>query len=166
MAAVEKSRGFEARSVDIVEAARVDCDSVRLRPRDVERMHSAMRAECVLGHAGAKGIGRQRVLAAQQFEILRSHGEVEDALFRADRAIALRQQVQIDPRAEAHSAAMAAALAVFKHCYTPSETTFCSVGPHMFSPGANIRLKAPGDGAPSNRSRPRRIASHGTAFAS
>src|SRR5215471_20207380 len=133
MAAVEKSRGFEARSVDIVEAARVDCDSVRLRPRDVERMHSAMRAECVLGHAGAKRIGRQRVLAAQQFEILRRHGEVKDALFRADRAIALRQQVQIDAGAEAHSAAMAATLSVFKHCYTPSETTFARSARICFS---------------------------------
>jgi hypothetical protein len=41
VAAVEKSRGFEARSVDFVEAAPVDCDSVRLGTRYVERVHSA-----------------------------------------------------------------------------------------------------------------------------
>ena len=70
MTAVEKASGFEARPVDIVETARVDCDSVRLGTRHVERMHPAMRAEGVLGHAGTKRITRQRILAAQQFEIL------------------------------------------------------------------------------------------------
>ena len=69
----------------------------------------------MLGHAGAEGVGRQRVLAAQQFEIFRRDGEVEDALLRADGATALLQQIQIDPGAEADSAAMAAALTVFKH---------------------------------------------------
>ena len=79
-----------------------------------------MRAECMLGHDGAECVGRQRVLAAQQVEILRLDGKVEDALLRADGTIALRQQVQIDPGTEADSAAMAAAFTVLKHCYTYS----------------------------------------------
>jgi hypothetical protein len=54
-----------------------------------------MRAEYVLGHAGAECKGRQRILAAQQFEILRRDGKMKDALLRTDRATALRQQVQI-----------------------------------------------------------------------
>ena len=45
---------------------------------------------------------------------------MEDALLRADGAAALRQQIQIDPGAEANPAAMAAALAVFKHGFAPS----------------------------------------------
>jgi len=87
--AVEEAGGLETWSVDMVEAARVDGDSVGLGTRHVERVHSAMRAECMLGHAGAEGIGRQRVLAAQQFEILQHDGKMEDALLRADGAIAL-----------------------------------------------------------------------------
>ena len=89
VAAIEESSGLEARAVDIIETARVDCDSVRLGTRHVECVHSAMRAECVLGHAGAECIGRQRVLATQQFEILRRDGKMKDALLRADRATAL-----------------------------------------------------------------------------
>jgi len=80
MAAIEESSGLEARAVDIIETARVDCDSVRLGTRHVECVHSAMRAECVLGHAGTKRITRQRILAAQQFEILWRNRQVEDAL--------------------------------------------------------------------------------------
>src|ERR1700732_2685541 len=50
--------------------------------------HSATRAKGVLGHPGAESIGRQGVLAAQQFEVLRRDGQMEDALLRADGAAA------------------------------------------------------------------------------
>src|SRR6185369_15388831 len=56
--AVEEAGGLETWSVDIVEAARVDGDSVGLGTRHVERVHSAMRGGSMLGHAGAEGIGR------------------------------------------------------------------------------------------------------------
>ena len=118
--AVEEAGWLEAGPVDIVETTRVDCDSVGFGPRDVERVHSAMRAECVLGHPGAKRIGCQQVLATQQFKILRRHRQVQDALLCADGAAALRQQVQIDLGAEADSAAMAATLAMLSIVYTPS----------------------------------------------
>ena len=64
--AIEEASRLEARAVDIVETARVDCDSVRLGTGHVERVHSAMRAERVLGHTGAERIDRQRILAAQK----------------------------------------------------------------------------------------------------
>ena len=89
MTAVEKASGFEARPVDIVEAPGVDCNSVGLGTRYVKRVHPAMRAEGVLGDAGTEGIGGQRVLAAEQFEILRRYRQMEDALLRADGAAAL-----------------------------------------------------------------------------
>src|SRR5215472_7348433 len=56
---VEKPSGLEARSVDIIETAGIHRDAVGLGTGDVERVHSAMRAESVLGHTGAKGIRRQ-----------------------------------------------------------------------------------------------------------
>jgi hypothetical protein len=68
---------------------------------------------------------------------------MEDALLRADGATALLQQIQIDPGAEADSAAMAAALTVFKHCCTPSEQLF-SVSARMFSPEANVQSESAG----------------------
>src|SRR5262249_33958713 len=106
--AVKEAAGLEAGPVDIVQTARVDCDSVGLRARDVERVHSAMGAKGVLGDAGAESVGRQRILAAQQFKILLRHRQVKDALLCADSAAALRQQIQIDLRAKANSAAMTA----------------------------------------------------------
>ena len=87
--AVKKASGLEARAVDIVEAAGVDCDSVRLGTRHVERVHPAMRAECVLGHASAERVDRQGMLSPQQFEILRRGWQVKDALLGADGAAAL-----------------------------------------------------------------------------
>jgi hypothetical protein len=50
---------------------------------------------------------------------MRRDRQMKNALLGTDRAVALRQQIQIDPRPEAHLAAMAAAFAVFKHCYIP-----------------------------------------------
>src|SRR5207302_2910495 len=122
--ATEEPVRFQAGSVDLVETARVDGDPVGLRARHVERVHAAMRAEGVLCHAGAEGVGGQRVLAAQQFEMLRLDRQMEDALLRANRAVALRQQVQIDLRAEAYPAAMAAALTSFQHCSHSPEPAF------------------------------------------
>jgi hypothetical protein len=87
--AIEEASRFEARPVYAVETERVDCDAVRLGARHIERVHPAMQAKCVLGHTRTECIGGQRVLAAQQFEILRCHRQVEDALLCADGAIAL-----------------------------------------------------------------------------
>jgi hypothetical protein len=46
-------------------------------------VHPAMRAEGVLGHTGAEGVGGQRVLAPQQFEMLRFDRKMKDSLLRA-----------------------------------------------------------------------------------
>ena len=72
-----------------------------------------MRAKGVLGYPGAESVGRQRILAAQQFKILWRHRQMKDALLCADSAAALRQQIQIDLHAKANSAAMTAAFTVF-----------------------------------------------------
>ena len=93
---------------------------IRLGARHIKGMHAAMRAECVLSHAGGKSVDGQRVLAAQQFEIRREDREVENPLLRANTATALRQEVQIDPGTKPHSAAMAATFAGFKHHTAPS----------------------------------------------
>src|SRR5713101_6946097 len=115
VAAVEEPRRLQARPVDAVETAGVDGDLVGLRARHVKGVHAAMRAKGVLGHAGAEGIGGQRIFTSKKLEILRRGNEVEDSLLSAYRAIALRQPVQVDPGAEPYPTAVAAALTSFKH---------------------------------------------------
>src|SRR5204863_435336 len=44
------------RPVDVVEAARVNRDPVGLRTRDIKSVHTAMRTEGVLSHAGFEGV--------------------------------------------------------------------------------------------------------------
>src|SRR5947207_10376653 len=122
MPAIEEAGRFQARPVDAIEAARVHRDSVGLRARYVERVHAAMRAEGVLGHAGAECVDREGIFSPEQFEILRRGRQVKDALLGADRAAALRQQCQIDLCPEAHPAAMAAAFALLQHCPYSSPT--------------------------------------------
>src|SRR5512139_2093383 len=68
VAAVEEPAGLQAGPVDVVQAAGIDDDAVRLRTRDVEGVHAAMRAEGMLRDAGAEGVGLERALAPQQLE--------------------------------------------------------------------------------------------------
>src|SRR5437899_9899353 len=48
VATVEEPTGLQARRVDVVQATGIDADAVRVRARDVEGMHAAMRTESVL----------------------------------------------------------------------------------------------------------------------
>jgi len=54
-----------------------------------------------------------------EFEILDHYRQVKDSLC-ADRTVALKQQIQVDPRPEAHPAAMTAAFMLFKHYPDPA----------------------------------------------
>jgi hypothetical protein len=63
-------------------------------------MHTAMRAEWLLGHVGAECVGGQRVLSPQQFEIIREDWEVKNPLLGTNTATAMRQLIQIDPGAD------------------------------------------------------------------
>ena len=69
----------------------------------------------MLRHAGAEGVRGQRILAAQQLEILRRDRQVQDAFFCAYGAVALRQLVEIDTRAKPDAAAVTPALTQFQH---------------------------------------------------
>src|ERR1044072_4564241 len=115
VAAVEDPGGFQAGPVDVMEAAGIDDDAVRLRTRDVERVHAAMRAEGMLRNAGAEGVGFQRALAAQQLERGQVHGEVQHTFLGADRAAAVGHLVEIDLGAKPHASAMASAFPHFQH---------------------------------------------------
>jgi hypothetical protein len=115
VAAVEEPGGLQARPVDIVQAAGIDADTMRVGARDVEGMHAAMRAEGVLRDAGAEGVGLERGLAAQQLEGRGVAAEVQDALLGADRAAAVGQELEIDLGAKPHPAAMASAFPHFQH---------------------------------------------------
>src|SRR5882724_9622379 len=53
----------ELADIDIVEAAHIDVDLVRVGARHIERMHAAMLAEGVLRHAGVERVGGEIGLA-------------------------------------------------------------------------------------------------------
>jgi hypothetical protein len=69
----------------------------------------------VFGNAGAEAINAQCIPALEKLEMFRRGLDVKDSLLCADRTIAFRQTVKIDPGAELHPAAMAAALTNFEH---------------------------------------------------
>ena len=87
--ALEQAAGLHRRGVVIVEAAGVDAVILRIGARLVEGVDAAMPAEGVLCRAGAEGVGRQVVGAAQHLQALAWHRQVQDALLGADRAVAL-----------------------------------------------------------------------------
>ena len=64
VAAVKEPHRLEGWPVDIVEASRVHGDPVRLGARHIKGMHTAMRAECVLRHAGGKSVDSHAVADA------------------------------------------------------------------------------------------------------
>src|SRR5271170_3844508 len=78
-------------------------------------MDAAMPAKCVLGGAGVELVGREVRLTLQQLELLGRDDQVQDPLFCADGAVAFEQLGQIRAHAEAHPAAMAAALIGLDH---------------------------------------------------
>jgi hypothetical protein len=96
-----------------VEAANVHVDVVRVRAGRVERVDAAALAEAVLGDARVELVHRERVGAREQGEALRRHDQVQDALLRAHRAVAVAGLELLDLDAEAHRAAMTAAFQGF-----------------------------------------------------
>src|SRR6516165_4427051 len=63
--------------VDVVEAANVDAEFVRVGSRHVEGMNAAMAAECVLGGQRVELVGGELVLAAQQLKMFRRDDEMQ-----------------------------------------------------------------------------------------
>ena len=74
-----------------------------------------MAAEGVLCRSGIEPIGRQLPLSAEQLEAVERHGKMQDALFRADRAVTFADRAEIGPDAEPNSTAMAATMMSFEH---------------------------------------------------
>jgi hypothetical protein len=93
--------------VDIVEAAHVDIDLVRIGARHVERMNPAVFAKRVLCRLGVELISCQIILTADKLEALRRHDEVEKSLLHADRTITISDMIKICGDAKAHATAMA-----------------------------------------------------------
>ena len=53
-----KMMRLQCREINIIDAARVNVDFVRIRSWHIERMDAAVPAERVLGHASVKCVGR------------------------------------------------------------------------------------------------------------
>jgi len=81
--------------VDVVEAANVDAEFVRVGSRHVEGMNAAMAAECVLGGQRVELVGGELVLAAQQLKMFRRDDEMQKTFFGADRTVALDDVRQV-----------------------------------------------------------------------
>src|ERR1700729_1696404 len=97
-------------NIHAIEATHFDADAIRCGPRRIERMHAAVLAEGMLGDARAELVSGDRILGAQQLEPFARHDKVQEALLRADRAVALRHVRQVALATESYFAAMAAAL--------------------------------------------------------
>src|SRR6516165_4467815 len=63
--------------VDVVEAANVDAELVRVRSRHIEGLSAAMATECVLGGQRVELVGGELVLAAQQLKMFRRDDEMQ-----------------------------------------------------------------------------------------
>ena len=94
--------------VDIVEAANVDAEFVRVGSRHIEGLNAAMEAECMLCGPRVELISRELVLPAQQLETFGRHDEMQKALFGADRAVALGDVRQVGGDTKSNPPAMAA----------------------------------------------------------
>src|SRR6516165_6273184 len=81
--------------VDVVEAANVDAELVRVRSRHIEGVNAAMAAECVLGGQRVELVGGELVLAAQQLKMFRRDDEMQKTFFGADRTVALDDVRQV-----------------------------------------------------------------------
>ena len=121
VAPVEKAARPHLGRIEIVEAAGVDAEILRIGAGNVEGVDAAMAAEGVLRDAGIEAIGGEIVMAAQQFELPGRDANVKDALLGADLAVAFAhgRLLQIDADAKPHPAAMAAALVCLQHFATP-----------------------------------------------
>jgi len=84
--------------VDVVEAANVDAELVRVRSRHIEGVNAAMAAECVLGGQRVELVGGELVLAAQQLKMFRRDDEMQKTFFGADRTVALEDVRQVGGR--------------------------------------------------------------------
>src|SRR5438046_637016 len=82
--------------------------------RHVKGVYAAIAAEGVLCRSGIEPIGRQLPLSAEQLEAVERHGKMQDAFFRAHRAVAFADRAEIGPNAEPNSTAMAASMIGFE----------------------------------------------------
>ena len=108
MMSTEETLGFQGRTVDAIQASRVDRHLVGLRAWHVEGRDPAMRTERVLGDTRLKRVDRQCVLAAEQFELSWENRQMKVSFLGTDAAVALREQVQVNPGSESNSPTMAA----------------------------------------------------------
>src|ERR1051326_3572185 len=108
MPAVEMMQ-LDRRKIDAVETAHVDVDLIGIGAGHVERVNPAGGAEGVARGAGVEAIGGQRFGAAEQFERLGRHDEMQEAFLRTDRAVAFGDVGKLGGHAKPHAPAMASA---------------------------------------------------------
>src|SRR5262249_59012998 len=78
-------------------------------------MNAAVLAKRVLCGPSVELVRRQIVLAADEFELLRRHDQVQNSFLGANRAIAIAHGRKIGRDTEPHASAMASAFHGFEH---------------------------------------------------
>jgi hypothetical protein len=92
-----------------VKAPGIDVVAARVGAGPAEGMDAACFAKPVLRCPGIETIGRKVVLALQKDKVFRRCDEVDESLFRADRAIARQRLGSLDSHPETDTTAVAAA---------------------------------------------------------
>src|SRR5262249_5977374 len=105
----------DPRQIDAVETAHIDVDLVWVGSWHIERMNHAVVAGHGVCNAGVESISCQILLAADDFELITRHDQMQEAFFVADRAIAVRDPIKIGGYAETHPPAMTSAFVGLRH---------------------------------------------------
>src|SRR6516164_843515 len=93
VAPVEKAARTHLDRIEIVEAASVDAEILRIGAGNVEGVDAAMSAEGMLRNAGIEAVGGEIVMAAQQIELPGRDANVKNALLGADRVLVQIEQL-------------------------------------------------------------------------
>src|SRR5271166_6727728 len=88
LAAVERRHGHRFDGI-AVDAARVHADPIGVRAWNVERLHAARGAEIMLGDVCIERIRRERFAAAEKFESLGRHDQMQIPGLAAHGAVAV-----------------------------------------------------------------------------
>ena len=99
----------------LVEAAHVHVPHPGVRLRPIEGMDAAGGAEHVLRDAGVERVSREPVRPAQDLEVVLGDDEVQEALLRAHRTVAVESFLLLDAHTEPHRTAVTAALVGLWH---------------------------------------------------
>jgi hypothetical protein len=110
---------LERRDIDVIQAANVDCPSLRRESRPVKRMDPAVSTEVVRCSLGVELVGGQCVLARGDFELFYLRLLVERPFSPTHRAVTLCDRLDFGINLKSDAPAMAGS-SVYRHNFLPA----------------------------------------------